>query len=73
MAVLPIEDGSRWVDLPPERLTFENIRAEKSRSGDATNRSVMGKYIRYDRERALRLLELWEEDPTWPDRLFAKN
>jgi len=73
MAVLPIEDGSRWVDLPPERLTFENIRAEKSRSGDATNRSVMGKYIRYDRERALRLLELWEADPTWPDRLFAKN
>jgi hypothetical protein len=46
---------------------------KESRSGDATNRGVMGKYIRHDRERALRLLELWEADPTWPDRLLAKN
>jgi hypothetical protein len=33
----------------------------------------MGKYFRHDRARALRLLELWEADPTWLDRLFAKN
>ncbi len=73
MAILPIEDGSRWVDLLPERLTFENIRAEKGKSGDLTNRGVMGKYIRHDRARTLRLLELWEADPTWLDRLFTKN
>jgi hypothetical protein len=26
MAILPIADGSRWVDLLPEQLTFETLK-----------------------------------------------
>jgi hypothetical protein len=62
-----------WIDLPPDQLTFRNIRLEKAATGAQNNRSVMDRYIRHDKDRALWMMQYWEADRNRPERLFGLN
>jgi len=60
-----------WLDLPYQRLSRENIRAEAARRG-LTFRKLMAIYYRHDRERAVHLSLSWCVNQKHPEKLFGK-
>ncbi len=60
-----------WLDLPYQRLSRENIRAEATRRG-LTFRKLMAIYYRHDRERAVHLSLSWSVNQKHPEKLFGK-
>ena len=60
-----------WLDLPYQRLSRENIRAEAARRG-LTFRKLMAVYYRHDRERAVHLSLNWCVNREHPEKLFGK-
>jgi hypothetical protein len=73
MADPPITTGSRWIDLHPALLTYNNLRAESSARGDPTYRDTFMRYVQHHRGRAHKLLDLWESEPTRADEFCGKS
>jgi hypothetical protein len=64
---------SDWLDLPFNELTYENIRVESKRQPGDTVRGALGRYVRHDSRRALRMLLYWEEDRCRVQAVIGKD
>ena len=60
-----------WLDLPYQRLSRENVRAEAAKRG-LTLRKLMALYYHHDRERAVQLSVSWCVSREQPKQLFGK-
>ncbi len=72
LAVHPLMAESAWISLPHDHLTAANIREYVTTGPALSIRSVMDRYFRHNKVRALTLLRYWEADRRRPEALFGR-